>query len=195
MHRHRTCATGPAVGLSARAGVTGRSLSIRCSGPGCWLASLRLSLLLFPLGVSLLQCEASLPAPFAVGVHYVVVFSPYPAYRRGSSAFAFVLSDAVAGCARDFARALACGAPDSRAVSARRAVLRAPRGFHLGFCRCTVQCLPPSLASAARHLISHVVGSVSLLIFPVRGPSGCAVWKAGRFFCRPCFWPFCLAVG
>ena len=88
------------------------------------LASLRLSLLLFPLGVSLLQCEASLPAPFAVGVRHVVVFSPYPAYRRGSSAFAFVLSDAVAGCARDFARALACGAPDSRAVSARRAVLR-----------------------------------------------------------------------
>ena len=71
----------------------------------------------------------------------------------------------------------------------------APRGFHLGFCRCTVQCLPPFLASAARHLISHVVGSVSLLIFPVRGPSGCAVWKAGRFFCRPCFWPFWLAVG
>ena len=80
------------------------------------------SLLLFPQRLSLLEFEASLLPPLAVGVHHVVAPSPYPPHGARSSTFAFQFSHAVAGFARDFARPVACGAPDSPAVSARRAV-------------------------------------------------------------------------
>ena len=93
------------------------------------LASSALSLMLFPQGLLLSEFQAFLLAPLAVGVHHVVASSPYPSYSGRSSPLVF--SHAVAGFARDFASPVACGAPHSPAVSARRAVLRLSR-FPLG---------------------------------------------------------------
>ncbi len=168
---------------------------LRIGLPRSRLASLLSSLIGFPQGLSLLEFQASLLAPFAVGVHHVVAPSPYPPYSGGSSTFALVFSHAVAGFARDFAGPVACGAPDSPAVSARRAVLRLSR-FPLGILPVyrAVRAAVFGVGGAPLDFAPHRVGFLG--DFPGGRPFGLRGLE-GRlvFLCRPCFWPFWLALG